>query len=108
MTPCPADRRVLLTGWRQDADVPGARPNQLPGRVLLDGMSDPTDASPDGSPGGLPQLWIQCQGVAATLVYSGIGTLILLMITKVLVGLRVGEEEEREGLDLVLHGEQIF
>jgi ammonium transporter, Amt family len=57
---------------------------------------------------GLPQLWIQCQGVAATLVYSGVGTLILLMITKVLVGLRVGEEEEREGLDLVLHGEQIF
>jgi Amt family ammonium transporter len=34
--------------------------------------------------------------------------MILLMITKVLVGLRVGEEEEREGLDLVLHGEQIF
>ncbi len=46
--------------------------------------------------------------MAATLVYSGIGTLILLMITKALVGLRVGEEEEREGLDLVLHGEQIF
>ena len=62
----------------------------------------------DGSPGGLQQLWIQCQGVAATLAYSAVGTLILLMITKVLVGLRVGEEEEREGLDLVLHGEQIF
>ncbi len=30
------------------------------------------------------------------------------MITKMLVGLRVSEEEEREGLDLVLHGEQIF
>ena len=46
--------------------------------------------------------------MAATLVYSGVGTLILLMITKMLVGLRVSEEEEREGLDLVLHGEQIF
>ncbi len=63
---------------------------------------------PDGSPGGLPQLWIQCQGVGRNLAYSGVGTLILLMITKALVGLRVGEEEEREGLDLVLHGEQIF
>ena len=51
---------------------------------------------------------IQCEGVAATLVYSGVGTLILLMVTKALVGLRVGEEEEREGLDLVLHGEQLF
>ena len=63
---------------------------------------------PGRQPGGLAQLWIQCQGVAATLVYSGVGTLILLMITKALVGLRVDEEEEREGLDLVLHGEQIF
>jgi ammonium transporter, Amt family len=30
------------------------------------------------------------------------------MITKMLVGLRVDQEEEREGLDLVLHGEQVF
>ena len=30
------------------------------------------------------------------------------MVTKLLVGLRVDEEEEREGLDLVLHGEQVF
>ena len=76
--------------------------------VFAYGPLSATDASPDGSPGGLAQLWIQCQGVAATLVYSGVGTLILLMVTKALVGLRVGEEEEREGLDLVLHGEQIF
>jgi Amt family ammonium transporter len=76
--------------------------------VFSYGPLSATDASPDGSPGGLPQLWIQCQGVAATLVYSGVGTLILLYVTKMLVGLRVDEEEEREGLDLVLHGEQIF
>ena len=76
--------------------------------VFSYGPLSATDASPTGSPGGLAQLWIQCQGVAATLIYSGVGTLILLYITKALVGLRVGEEEEREGLDLVLHGEQIF
>src|SRR6201995_1126661 len=76
--------------------------------VFSYGPLSATDASPDGSPGGLQQLWIQCQGVAATLVYSGAGTLILLMVTKALVGLRVNEEEEREGLDLVLHGEQVF
>ena len=35
-------------------------------------------------------------------------TFVLLMVTKALVGLRVNEEEEREGLDIVLHGEQIF
>jgi ammonium transporter, Amt family len=76
--------------------------------VFAYGPLSATDASPDGSPGSVHQLWIQCQGVAATLVYSGVGTLILLMVTKALVGLRVDQEEEREGLDLVLHGEQIF
>jgi ammonium transporter, Amt family len=76
--------------------------------VFSYGPLSATDASPDGSPGGLAQLLIQCEGVAATLLYSGIGTLILLYITKALVGLRVAEEEEREGLDLVLHGEQVF
>jgi Amt family ammonium transporter len=76
--------------------------------VFSFGPLSATDASPDGSPGGLAQLLIQCEGVAATLLYSGIGTLILLYITKALVGLRVNEEEEREGLDLVLHGEQVF
>jgi ammonium transporter, Amt family len=67
-----------------------------------------TDANPDGISGSLSQFWIQCEGVAATLIYSGIGTVILLYVTKALVGLRVNEEEEREGLDLVLHGEQIY
>jgi Amt family ammonium transporter len=76
--------------------------------VFSFGPLSATDASPDGSPGGVAQLIIQCKGVIATLVWSGIGTLVLLMITKALFGLRVGEEEEREGLDLVLHGEQIF
>jgi len=76
--------------------------------VFAFGPLSATDASPDGTSGSLAQLWIQCQGVAATLVYSGVGTLILLYVTKALVGLRVNEEEEREGLDLVLHGEQVF
>lgn len=67
-----------------------------------------TDATPDGSPGGLAQVWLQCQGVASTIVYSGIGTFVILMVVKAIVGLRVNEEEEREGLDLVLHGEQVF
>jgi len=76
--------------------------------VFSYGALSASAGTPDGSPGGLHQLWIQCQGVAATLIYSGVGTLVLLYITKALVGLRVNEEEEREGLDLVLHGEQVF
>jgi Amt family ammonium transporter len=54
-----------------------------------------------GTSGGLDQLKLQAIGVLSTVVYSGVMTLILLMVTKAL-------EEEREGLDIVLHGEQIF
>ncbi len=76
--------------------------------VFAYGPLSATDASPDGSSGGLAQLKLQAIGVLSTIVYSGVMTLILLMVTKALVGLRVGQEEEREGLDIVLHGEQIF
>ena len=76
--------------------------------VLSYGPLSATDATPDGSPGGWDQLKLQAIGVTSTIVYSGVMTLILLMVTKALVGLRVTEEEEREGLDIVLHGEQIF
>ena len=76
--------------------------------VFSYGPLSATDASPDGSPGGLAQLKLQAIGVLSTIVYSGVMTLILLMVTKALVGLRVGQEEEREGLDIILHGEQIF
>src|SRR4051794_7119342 len=76
--------------------------------VFAYGPLSATDANPDGSAGGLDQLKLQAIGVCSTLVYSGVMTFIILMITKLLVGLRVNEEEEREGLDIVLHGEQIF
>src|SRR4051812_39260167 len=76
--------------------------------VFAFGPLSATDASPDGTTGGMAQFILQCEGVAATLIYSGIGTFVILMVVKVIVGLRVNEEEEREGLDIVLHGEQVF
>jgi Amt family ammonium transporter len=76
--------------------------------VFAYGPLSATDASPDGSPGGLAQFVLQCEGVASTIVITGVGTFIILMIVKAIVGLRVNEEEEREGLDIVLHGEQVF
>ena len=36
-----------------------------------------------------------------------LGTFILLQVTNVIVGLRVTEEEEREGLDVTQHGERV-
>ena len=49
----------------------------------------------------------QLYAVLATLVYSGVGSFILLKIIDLVIGLRVSEEEEREGLDVSLHGERV-
>ena len=49
----------------------------------------------------------QAVGVLATLVWSGVGTFVILMICKYTVGLRVSEEGEVEGLDAALHGEAL-
>ena len=40
-------------------------------------------------------------------MFSGIATFILLKVVDVVIGLRVTEDEEREGLDVVLHGERL-
>ena len=58
----------------------------------------------DGNPG---QLWIQVQGVAFTLVWSGVVTFVLLKVLDLTVGIRVDNDTEREGLDLAIHGETV-
>ncbi|OYV34638.1 MAG: ammonia channel protein [Acidocella sp. 20-61-6] len=58
--------------------------------------------------GGEKLLGVQALGVAVTILYCASVSLALLKITDVIVGLRVTRDEEREGLDIVLHGEQIF
>ncbi|MBB5426773.1 Amt family ammonium transporter [Paraburkholderia atlantica] len=50
---------------------------------------------------------LQLKGVATTLIYSGVVSFVLLKAIDAVMGLRVAEEEEREGLDLVLHGEAV-
>jgi len=54
------------------------------------------------------QVIIQCKVVALTLVWSGVGSLVLFLIVKMIVGLRPGTDQEREGLDLVDHGERAY
>jgi Amt family ammonium transporter len=53
------------------------------------------------------QLLIQFYGVAATLVWSGAITFVLLKVIDFFAPLRVRDEDERMGLDLSLHGEQL-
>ena len=52
------------------------------------------------------QLWVQATGVAATFIYTGVMTFIILKLVDAMVGLRVDEDEENQGLDLVLHDER--
>ena len=51
------------------------------------------------------QMWVQFVGVAATFGWCAVATWIILKVIDVLVGLRVSEEEETQGLDIVLHDE---
>ncbi|MGA2838809.1 MAG: ammonium transporter [Steroidobacteraceae bacterium] len=52
-------------------------------------------------------VWIQAKGVAVTVVYGFIVSYVILIIIDKTMGLRVSEEQEREGLDISLHGESI-
>ncbi|MCH7542452.1 MAG: ammonium transporter [Proteobacteria bacterium] len=54
----------------------------------------------------LNQLYIQFVGVVATLLWSAVMTYIIVKAVSALVGLRVGEDEEIEGLDIITHGER--
>jgi Amt family ammonium transporter len=54
------------------------------------------------------QLWTQFVAVAITLVWTGIGSVVLYKVVDLIVGLRVTYEAEREGLDLADHGERAY
>ena len=71
--------------------------------ALLTGVFASTDI--DGGQAG--NVLTQLIGVCSTLVYSFVVSIILLKIIDVVIGLRVTEDQEREGLDLALHGEKV-
>jgi len=52
------------------------------------------------------QLWAQVKGVIFTLIYSGILSFVILKIVDIVIGLRVTDEQETEGLDIALHDER--
>ena len=54
------------------------------------------------------QLFVQAEGVVITMVWSAIVAYVAFKIVDMLVGLRVTEEEEREGLDISSHGESAY
>ena len=55
----------------------------------------------------MAQLWVQIEGILATVVYCAVVTFIILKIIDVVIGIRVENDDERMGLDLSQHGERI-
>jgi Amt family ammonium transporter len=54
------------------------------------------------------QVWIQAKAVLITLVWSGVVSFIAYKVVDLTIGLRVSEEDEREGLDITSHGETAY
>jgi len=75
--------------------------------VFAYGALSATTAVPAGFSGSFEQFIIQAEATGAVIAYTAIASFILLKVTDVIVGLRVAEEEEREGLDVTQHGERI-
>jgi Amt family ammonium transporter len=64
-----------------------------------------------GTPGALEGNWgqvlIQIYGVGATIIYCAVATAVLMLVVKATMGVRVEADEERQGLDIALHGESV-
>ena len=54
------------------------------------------------------QLWIQIEGVLITVVWSAVVSYVAYKLVDLTIGLRVDNDTERQGLDLISHGEQAY
>ncbi len=90
---------ALLTGVFNDPSLGG------PGYVS-DWVTASVIAAKDYSISG--QVWIQAKAVLLTVVWSGVVAFIAFKLVDMTIGLRVPEEEEREGLDTSSHGEAAY
>lgn len=77
--------------------------------ALATGLFASTSVNPAGGDGlffGNPgQLWVQVVSVAVTIVFAFVMTFLILKVVELVMGIRVDEEEEEKGLDLMLHNE---
>ncbi len=89
---------ALLTGIFNDQSLGG------PG-LVTDWVTVAVASNPDGMGA---QFWIQLKAVLVTIVWSGVAAFIAFKVTDLVVGLRVTEEDEREGLDIAAHGETAY
>ena len=80
------------------------------GTVLVAFLAHPAlnGAGFGDNPDAMAQLKVQLMGVAATVVWSGVMTAIMVAVIRATVGLRASPDEVEEGLDLTSHGERSY
>ena len=90
---------ALLTGVFNDPALggPGFVSNWVTGEIVK--AADYTIAG---------QVWTQAKAVGVTILWSGVVAFIAYKVVDLVVGLRVSEEDEREGLDIASHGESAY
>ena len=54
------------------------------------------------------QVWVQVVSVGFTIVWCAVATVVALLVTRIVFGLRVSEDAERQGLDITSHGESAY
>jgi len=90
---------ALLTGVFNSPSLGGP---SLVGDWVTAGMVSPADFSIAS------QVWIQAKAVLITVVWSGVVSFIAYKLVDLTIGLRVSEEDERQGLDITSHGESAY
>jgi len=90
---------ALLTGVFNDPSLggPGYVANWVTGEIVK--AADYTIAA---------QVWTQAKAVGLTIAWSGVVAFLAYKVADLVVGLRVAEEDEREGLDIASHGESAY
>ena len=95
-------------GYDDSLDVVGIHGvGGIVGGLLL-GLLSSLDVNEGGAAGGIDLLISQIIAMGSVIAYSGIGTFVIVMFVKSVMGLRVSEEEEFAGLDLSIHGEPVY
>ena len=105
-----ADDSLDVFGVHGVGGIVGALLTGVFNTQLLGGPGQVTDwvTATVGSAGIADQVWIQFKAVMVTIVWSGVVSLVAYKIVDLVMGLRVTEEEEREGLDISSHGETAY
>jgi len=95
-------------GYDDSLDVVGIHGvGGIVGGLLL-GLLSSLDVNEGGAAGGLDLLVSQVIAMVSVIVFSAVMTFIIAKILDAVIGLRVSEDEELSGLDVSIHGEQVY